>query len=153
MHDPTLWTVEQQLWTAGADLFEERLDAGAVLVCSTHGALDRRTFIDLVRQQPYAQSARLANRHSYSPSNDVAVLAYDVHAIKNDGDYYGRCRSTYVRINGIWLLAMHNQLQLTAADAEADGLIGSPDRSITARLLGPLVHPLTHAFEPGPGPI
>lgn len=141
MHERELWAIEKELWTAGEDVFEQRLDAGAIMVCPAYGSLPRQAFLDVVRQQPCSEWARLTDTHSYSPFPDVAVLAYNVHAIKEGSDYHAHCSSTYVRINGNWLLAMHHQSQLAQQpQGEGDDLLQS---SLAARIFRPLMGRLT----------
>ena len=139
MPDRELWAIEKELWTAGEDVFHKRLDAGAIMVCPAYGTLQRQEFLEVVRQQPCSEWARLSDKNSYSPFNDVAVLAYNVHALKEGADYHAHCSSTYVRIGGVWLLAMHHQSQLVRPQGETTGLQEPPAHGFAARIFGALI--------------
>ncbi|RYF63517.1 MAG: nuclear transport factor 2 family protein [Comamonadaceae bacterium] len=139
MHDSELWAIEEQLWTAGEDVYRQRLDKGALMVLPSYGVLDHDAVLALVKQRPCSRRVVLDDRISFLPAGDVGVLAYNVFAVKRDGSHQrGRCKSTYVRIAGQWFLAMHQQT--SAHDPfDDDTDLGAPAPSMAARVLGSLV--------------
>lgn len=45
-----------------------------------------------------------------SPSDDVAIIAYKAHAIRDSGEpYEAICTSSYVCVDGYWWLTHHQQ--------------------------------------------
>lgn len=137
MHDSDLWAIEEEFWTAGEAFYRQRLDAGAIMVLPSYGVLDRDAVIDVVRLRPCSRRATLNDRLSFSPSQDVAVLAYTVHALKREGHRQsGRCKSTYLRIEGQWLQVMHHQTSVEEPFSDEDDLLNSPMRSVAARVFG-----------------
>ena len=139
-----LWEIEEQLWTSGADFYEEHLDPGAVLVSSTYGALNRDAVLALVRHRRCAERAILDDREHLCPSGDVAVLAYNVHAIKPTGEHHARCKSTYVRVDGKWKLALHHQTKVAPLEEEATESLSSTAFKAAVRALRPIRDRIQH---------
>lgn len=139
MQATDLWEIEEQLWTAGADFYERHLDPGAVMVTPTYGPLDRESVLDHVRARRCAVRATLKDRESLAPAGDVAVLTYNVHAIRVSGDeHHARCKSTYVRVGGEWRLALHHQTQVAPQDSQATESLTHTALKAAARVLRPL---------------
>lgn len=137
MHDSDLWAIEEEFWTAGEAFYKQRLDAGALMVLPSYGVLDREAVLQIVRLRPCSRRAALNDRLSFSPSQDVAVLAYTVHALKSDGSRHnGRCKSTYLRISGQWLQVMHHQTHVQEPFSEDESLLNSPLTRFAARVFG-----------------
>lgn len=143
MHDSDLWAIEEQLWTAGEAFYRQRLDAGALMVLPSYGVMDREAVLDVVRERPCSRRASLRDRLIFAPSQEVAVLAYTVHALKREGHHFnGRCKSTYLRIDGQWLLVMHHQTRIQKPFDDEEDLLHSTVNtvsSVAARVFGPLV--------------
>lgn len=126
MQTTDLWEIEEQLWTAGADFYERHLDPGAVMITPTYGPLNRESVLKHVRSRQCARHATLNDRESLAPAGDVAVLTYNVNAIRLSGDeHHARCTSTYVRVDGQWRLALHHQTKLLPEEHEAMELLST----------------------------
>ncbi len=69
---------------------------------------DRQAVIDSMDAPPWA-SFEIIEPRVLPLSEDAAVLAYRVHAQREERDYEALLNSTYVRESGTWRLALHQQ--------------------------------------------
>lgn len=116
-----LMRVEHGLWTNDADLYRDSLIEEVMLVFPETGVISRDAAVEAIRQEN-AENRKWADvtfeavkaRHIAA---DVAALTYKVTARWN----YEKSGSTsiassiYVRRDGGWKLALHQQGQLPAA--------------------------------------
>ena len=112
-----LMALERAFWLGGAEVYEKDLAPQSLMVFpAPAGVLDRRKTIEAVAQAPRWKSAALSSTHVISPLPEVAILAYRVTADRGDGQpaYAALCSSTYVRVDGRWKLALHQQTPAAA---------------------------------------
>ena len=109
-----LLALEEQFWTEGSDFYRKNLDAECLCV-----------FMDLagvVSQEQVAASVADGERWSglvieakgfRQLGRDVALLTYQASAKRPDGSpYQAVVSSGYVRRDGAWKLAFHQQTPL-----------------------------------------
>lgn len=104
---------EQAFWTAGADFYRENLADEFLLVFPGVGFLGRDEMISAVENGRRWDRAEITDLHITELSDGAAVLSYSVLASRDDGDgeatFEGLVSSAYVREDGGWKLAVHQQ--------------------------------------------
>lgn len=115
-----LLDIEEQLWRNDAVLYQDHLIEEAVLVFPETGVITRATAVEAIRQENAEgrrwAEVRIDNVRSMPFSEDVALLSYRVAArweherTKNTA----LASSIYVRRDGFWKLAFHQQSPLGA---------------------------------------
>ena len=112
MDDDQLWEIERALWLQGVDTYEQRLAPEVLLVFPPPtGSLDRGQTLAAIGAAPRWHRVAFHNQRTAKPVTGMRVLAYLVTA-NRDGEpapYVATCSSTYLRRNGRWLLAAHQQ--------------------------------------------
>ena len=111
-----LLDLERAAWEAlssggdAAATFYERVLAREVLMLFPGGMVidDRRAVIDSMRGEPWS-SYQLSDERVVELSDDCAVVAYRGHATRRDTEYSALFTSTFVREDGQWRLAVHQQ--------------------------------------------
>lgn len=69
---------------------------------------DRQTVVDSMRGAPW-DAYEITDERVVELGADVAVVAYRATARRGDHDYEALFNSTYVRQDGAWKLALHQQ--------------------------------------------
>ena len=110
-----LLDLERRAWEAlstegGAAPFYEEVLADDVLLLLPGGMVidDRRQVVDSVRGAPWA-SFELSDERVHELSETCAVVAYRGVATRDGNEYVALFNSTYVRREGGWRLALHQQ--------------------------------------------
>lgn len=113
-HDD-LVELEREAWAAlitegAAAPFYDDLLAEHVLMLLPGGMVidDRAQVIDSMSGTPWS-SFELADERVIDLTEDSAVLAYRATAVRDDHEYSALFNSTYVREDGEWHLAVHQQ--------------------------------------------
>ena len=104
----------QALSTEGAAApYYEKTLAGTVLMLLPGGLVvdDRDQVVDSMRGTPWT-SYEMFDERVLDLTPDSAVVAYRVEATREDMDYEALLNSTYVREDGKWKLALHQQTPL-----------------------------------------
>ena len=88
----------------------ERILAEEVLMLLPGGLVidDREQVVDSMRGAPW-DHFELADERVLELDDRTAVVAYRATAKRSDHDYEALFNSTYVRANGAWKLALHQQ--------------------------------------------
>jgi hypothetical protein len=115
MHDD-LVELERSGWNAlatsadDAAAFYEGVLARRVLMLLPGGMVidDRARVVDSMRGAPW-DSFELAGETVLPLSDSSAVVAYRARARRGDAEYEALIASTYVREDGAWRLALHQQ--------------------------------------------
>lgn len=123
MHgDSTLIDLERSAWDAlttsgeAAGAFYDAVLADEVLMLLP-GALvidDRQTVIDSMKGSPW-DSVELSHERVTELTDSCAVVSYEASATRNGTEYQALFNSTYVRDDGEWKLALHQQTPLGQA--------------------------------------
>jgi hypothetical protein len=69
---------------------------------------DRSTVIESMRGAPWS-SFELTNERVFELTDSSAVVTYQATAVREGNEYKALFNSTYVRQNGSWKLALHQQ--------------------------------------------
>ena len=114
MADNELVALEREGWQAlsdgrGADYYAQHLADNALMAFS-FGVMDRQAAIDAMAQAPPWASFELTDPRVVALTDDSAVLVYAAKAQREGQDpYAATISSTFVRRQGQWLLAFHQQ--------------------------------------------
>lgn len=112
--DKTLWDMEEQFWTKGADSARQMTAKNAVFVYPyPTGILSGDA---LWREADVAQRWRsvVISERFLEHQDSVAVLAYRVSAERGDDPIYeALCTSTYLKDDDKWLRLTHQQTKIT----------------------------------------
>jgi hypothetical protein len=116
--DDELWRLEERFWLDGADFHTRTLAPDALMVLPPPaGVLDRAASVESIRSAARWRRVDMDQRRHAQVSADTAILAYVAKADRggSDAPYEAQCGSTYVRVQGRWLLALHQQTPLGQA--------------------------------------
>ena len=116
MTDPEttmLWQLEERFWTQGSDFYDDNLSAECIMVFpAPAGILDRaRVFAALSRAARWS-SVSIEQRNVLDLSAATVVLSYRAEAKGSGGGNRSYCAfasSLYVKRDGVWKLAFHQQ--------------------------------------------
>jgi len=109
----TLLDWERRYWGAAGDhdFYRAHLAAEALFVFpAPFGIAGREATIDAVAQSQEWRGVELDEATATEPGDDVAAVAYRARAVRADGSgYEAYVASVYVRQDGEWKLAVHQQ--------------------------------------------
>ena len=116
-----LLRTERELWTNNAVLYQDTLVPEALLVFPETGVITRDVAVEAIRQEN-AEGRRWAEVHmqqvrTLALSDDAVLLTYRVAARweHEQAHIEALASSAYVRREGRWKLAFHQQTPLNAA--------------------------------------
>lgn len=111
-----LLNLERDFWLGGAEVYERSLAIESVMVFPHPvGVLDRNATIDAIANAARWKSVSIKASRFVTPSADVAVLVYEAEADRGEGvPYRAQCSSTYVKVGGMWKLALHQQTPVSS---------------------------------------
>jgi hypothetical protein len=116
-----LLRTERELWTNNAVLYQNTLLPEALLVFPETGVITRDVAVEAIRQEN-AEGRRWAEVHmqqvrTLALSDDAVLLTYRVAARweHEQAPIEALASSAYVRRDGRWKLAFHQQTPLNAA--------------------------------------
>jgi len=104
--------LEERFWKGGADFYREKLAPDSLMVFGDPvGTLEKEAAIASISDAPRWRDVRFTDVQHVSLSPDVMLLTYRVAAGRDgmDRDYAARASSVYVRRDGEWRLAFHQQ--------------------------------------------
>lgn len=110
-----LLQLERDGWQAisehrGAEFYSSRLAADALMVLPGDMVLDRQTALDSIDGPVTWEWFRLENDRVMALGDDAAALTYRVTAKRPGEEAHSTLiTSTYVRHDGSWLMAIHQQ--------------------------------------------
>jgi hypothetical protein len=109
----TLVAWETRYWAASgdADFYREHLAETAVMVFpAPTGIVNRKAAIDAVAGSLPWERFELEEPEAFELDDDVGLLVYRARARRQDASpYVAYCSSVYVRRDGEWKLASHQQ--------------------------------------------
>ena len=115
-----LLDVEKRLWRNDAELYHDSLIDAALLVFPETGVITREVAVEAILAEN-AEGRRWAEVnfegiHSVELTEDVALLTYRVAARweHEESEYPALASSVYVKREGAWKLAFHQQSPLGA---------------------------------------
>lgn len=110
--ETTLVGLERRFWTGDADFYRQNLADDAVMVLpDPAGTLGREEVVASLVAAPRWSEVEIAEPRLVPLGFGAAVLAYRATARREDlpAPYVASCGSVYVRRDGAWLLAFHQQ--------------------------------------------
>ena len=113
-----LTSIERKLWRNDAALYKDSLTEEALLVFAETGVITRDVAVDAIRKEN-AEGRRWADVRfddvrTLGLGEDAALLTYKATA-RWEGEaeqMIALCTSAYVKRNGAWKLALHQQTAL-----------------------------------------
>ena len=110
-----LIALEEQFWKADADFYRQRLTAEALMVFPDPvGVLGKEETVASISQVPRWRDVEFTELKAVVLATDAALLVYRVTARRAEhATYVARASSVYVRQDGAWKLAFHQQTPAT----------------------------------------
>jgi hypothetical protein len=108
--ESALWERERRFWTGGEEYYRRNL-ASEVLMVFPDLVLDRDGTIEAIAAAPRWMSVTFEQQRFVPLSDDAAAIHYRALARREDEPlpYQALATSVYVRRDGEWLLAIHQQ--------------------------------------------
>ena len=106
-----LIALEEQFWKGDADFYRQRLTAEALMVFPDPvGVLGKEETVASISQAPRWRDVEFTEVRAVMLATDAALLVYRATARRPEhATYVTRASSVYVRENGAWKLAFHQQ--------------------------------------------
>jgi hypothetical protein len=110
-----LIALEEQFWKGDADFYRQRLTAEALTVFPDPvGVLGKEETVASIVQAPRWRDVEFTEVRAVMLATDAALLVYRATARRaGQVTYVTRASSVYVRQNGAWTLAFHQQTPAT----------------------------------------
>jgi hypothetical protein len=119
--EATLLALERGFWTGDASYYQTHLAAGAEMVLPLPaGMLDRDETLDSIAAGPRWSRVAFIGAHVVPLTQDSAMLVYRCRAEREPDlpPYQVLATSAYVRTNGEWQLACHQQTPADSGPAQ-----------------------------------
>lgn len=105
-----LWNTERRLWQEGVSAYEEIMAPECVMVFGPVGIMRRPEIIQSMSDAARWSEVEISDTTQTTPAENVSVVAYRVLARRPDAETYEAfCMSTYIKFDGSWRLAQHQQ--------------------------------------------
>lgn len=118
VHQAELEQLERQFWTGGAQFYTGNLAADAVMVFADPvGVLRRERIVETIAAAPRWRSVTFEDVSLVELAPNVRLLTYRARAERQDelSPYAALVSSAYVRRDGRWQLAFHQQTPARSA--------------------------------------
>jgi hypothetical protein len=109
-----LLALEAGFWTGDADFYRQNLaDPCLVVFTQMAGLFSREEIAGSIQGEGRWSKVEIDAKGMLRPRPDVAILSYEAHALRESGEAYAALvSSAYVRTDGAWKLAFHQQTPL-----------------------------------------
>jgi len=110
-----LLAMEKKFWAGDAAFYRQNLDDQCLTVFTKMaGVQSKEDVAGMVAKDPNQrwQDLKIEEKGLVEPTRDVAILSYEASARRGDERYKALVSSGYVRRNGSWKLAFHQQTPL-----------------------------------------
>ena len=109
-----LLAIERRFWTGDADFYRHNLDDRCLTAFTeAAGVAGKDEIADSVGAAKRWRDLEIDVRGLVEPTNDVAILTYQADATRQNGEPSALVSSGYVKRNGAWKMAFHQQTPLT----------------------------------------
>lgn len=111
-----LLALERKFWSGDADFYRQNLDDECLTAFPKMAGVQMKEDVaGMVAKDPSQrwQDLRIDEKGFVEPTKDVAILSYEARARRGGENYKALVSSGYVRRNGAWKLAFHQQTPLT----------------------------------------
>jgi len=110
-----LVAMEQKLWSGGQAEYRNTLDSDCLVAFTETAGVSSRDAIASQAQARRWSDVDIDVDGLLQPTDDVAILTYHVHALREKTPYDAVVSSGYVRRDGAWKMMFHQQTPLGAA--------------------------------------
>ena len=108
-----LTRIERGFWTGGEDYYLQHVDADCLLAFGQMAGVHRREDIAKTTGQNRWQAVHMQEKGFVTPTPDTAILTYEAHGIRGNGEKYDALVSTsYVKRGEAWKMSFHQQTPL-----------------------------------------
>jgi hypothetical protein len=112
-----LLDLDRRLATGDGDTYRELLDAEATVVIPGD-VLDRAATVAAMDASPGWDTVELTDASAVALGSDAALVTYTFTARRADQEYRALLSSAYVRREGGWRMAFHQQTPLAGVSAD-----------------------------------
>ena len=111
-----LLALEKQFWTAGPEFYRRHVDEQCLLAFpELAGVMSRESVVGTVKEDRRWSDLVVEEQGFLQLSDSSVVLTYHAKAQRADGEHYAALvSSAYVRRDGSWKLAFHQQTPMGA---------------------------------------
>lgn len=108
-----IWEIERALWLEGADAYQAHLAPNCLMAFGPMGIIADGAIVETIRNAPRWSDVIMSSQTLVEPADGVAIIAYSAQG-ERDGEtaYRALCTSTYVKAEGRWAIAQHQQTPL-----------------------------------------
>lgn len=106
-----LYKIEKDFWTGDARYYQENLAEKCMVVFTEMSGLKTRDEVASMITEPQRwQDLKLEDKNAVDLSDDAVLLSYKALARRSNGEpYEAYVSSAYVKENGRWRMAFHQQ--------------------------------------------
>jgi hypothetical protein len=114
-----LLALERRFWTGDAEFYRHNLDERCLTASTTMAGVHTKDEVaDSVRGPRRWQDLRIQVQGLLEPTDEVAIVTYKADATRlNGAPYSALVSSGYVKRDGAWKMAFHQQTPLVAEDS------------------------------------
>ena len=106
--------IEKGFWTGGEAYYREHVDADCLLAFGQMAGVHGRDEIAKMTGQNRWKAVHIKEKGFVTPTPDTAILTYEAHGIRANGEKYDALVSTsYVKRDGAWKMSFHQQTPLS----------------------------------------
>jgi hypothetical protein len=111
-----LLALEKQFWTAGPEFYRRHVDEQCLLAFPEMvGLMSRDSVVATIKEEQRWSDLTMEEQGFLRLNDGTAVLTYHTRAHRADGgSYEALVSSAYVKRNGSWKLAFHQQTPVEA---------------------------------------
>lgn len=107
-----LLALERQFWTGGSRFYEENIDESCLIAFNSDmaGVMSNKDIAATVKDGNRWKDLEMELKGLVTPSDDTAILSYEVRATGESGARYAALVSTgYAKRDGRWKMVFHQQ--------------------------------------------
>lgn len=106
----SVWDIERRLWLEGAEAYGECMAPDCVMAFAGVGVMRGADIVESLREAPRWRDVTMSDQVEAAPTRETTVIAYVAEASRDEGqNYRALCTSTYLRVDGRWAIAQHQQ--------------------------------------------
>ena len=111
-----LIAIEKKFWTSGEAFYRQNVDDTCLIAFTEMaGVFDKAEIAATAKDDKRWRDVEIKQKGLIEPTPNVAILSYEAHATRHDGQPYEALVSTgYVKRDGAWKMAFHQQTPLSA---------------------------------------
>ena len=114
-----LVAMEKKLWSGGQSEYRNTLDNDCLVAFTEMAGVSSRDQIASQAKARRFSDVNIDVDGLLRPTDDVAILTYHVHALREKMPYDAVVSSGYVRRDGVWKMMFHQQTPLGDAASNA----------------------------------